>query len=59
MIVTLIDNNKSYDYVLPKKVSGKHIINIGDNNKKSIPLIVIHHQFQYLMKIQKRMSIQN
>ena len=44
MIVTLIDNNKSYDYVLPKKVSGKHIINTEDNNKKSIPLIVIEEE---------------
>ena len=44
MIVTLVDNNKKFDYVLPKKVSGKYIIKTEDGNKKLVPLIVIEEE---------------
>ena len=41
MLLTLLDKNNSVDYVLPKKISGKYIINTINDNGKSIPLIAV------------------
>ena len=41
MLLTLLDKNNSFDYVLPKKISGKYIINTINDNGKSIPLIAV------------------
>ena len=44
LLVTLIDNNKSFDYVLPKKVAGKYIINTKDDEEKLKPLIIVEEE---------------
>ena len=41
MLLTLLDKNNSFDYVLPKKVSGKYIIDTINDNGKVIPLIAV------------------
>lgn len=44
MLLTLLDKNNSFDYVLPEKICGKYIINTINNNGKTIPLIAVEEE---------------
>ena len=44
MLLTLIDKNNKLDYVLPKKTSGKYVINTKDDDENIIPLITVEEE---------------
>lgn len=44
MILTLFDQNKVFNLVLPEKVSGKYILNTVDDDEKEIELMAIEEE---------------
>ncbi|MGL5153276.1 MAG: FHA domain-containing protein [Clostridium sp.] len=55
MLLTLLDKNKISDYVLPKKISGKYIINTTDKEEKNTPLIAVEEEKgKWFLKSNKR-----